>query len=265
MTRNTGAVWPSGREAFIIVAGTMMLFLLLEGVIGLSRSAFTLLILEAAVIVPALAFLLIRGFSPVRIFRLKSVGLAPLIPALMVGLGSKAVFDEIDRLVQAVFPMDPRILDALQGMLHAHSLPELMILLVASVPVAGLTEEMLFRGLVQGAMEQKEDVTKAVVITAFMFAVMHFNPWWFLEVFILGIFMGILTWRCGSIYPAALAHGLYNGLGIVMTNTGTRHLRWYSSGGHVSSLWILAGLALIVGGFIWYFRVTGYRKTEEIT
>lgn len=80
----------------------------------------------------------------------------------------------------------------------------LWVLLIAAL-LPGLCEEVLFRGVLQGILSRKGQWT-GVVITAFLFAVFHLNPWNLLPAFFLGVVFSVLVVRNGSLIPAILAH-----------------------------------------------------------
>ena len=75
-----------------------------------------------------------------------------------------------------------------------------------------LGEEILFRGYVQRRWQMCWPLPAAVLLTSLFFAVFHLNIGQFVLAFPLGIWLGLIAWRCDSIWPAALGHALANGL-----------------------------------------------------
>jgi membrane protease YdiL (CAAX protease family) len=115
---------------------------------------------------------------------------------------------------------------------------------------------MLFRGFLQGALERTIDVTRAVLLSSLFFGLVHFNPWWFVEILILGVLFGVLAWKTGSVFPCAVAHGVNNAISLAFANTDPSQFSWYLSGDHVKPAWVLVGLVLVVGGFVLLYRAT---------
>jgi len=79
--------------------------------------------------------------------------------------------------------------------------------------IAPLIEEMFFRGFLQTALEKKIGGKKAVVVTAFMFAVMH-DPGMTLEGFLIRfvkglIFSALKKWE-GTLWAPVAAHSVNN-------------------------------------------------------
>ena len=92
------------------------------------------------------------------------------------------------------------------------------LLLVAFAIVPAICEEILFRGFVQaGFIRIFESVPAGIALTALVFAVFHLDPWRFGGVLILGLFLGFLAHRSGSLVPPVVAHALNNTLSIVLT------------------------------------------------
>lgn len=80
----------------------------------------------------------------------------------------------------------------------------------AVVVGAPLSEEPLFRGLILGGFLLRYGPRKAILYSALLFALIHMNPWQFPIGFLSGLFLGWLTMRTGSLWPAIFAHFLNN-------------------------------------------------------
>lgn len=89
--------------------------------------------------------------------------------------------------------------------------PVELVLLVAGVGLAApVCEEFLYRGLLQPGLGRRVAMPRAVVLTALLFSLMHFDPVGFLARFELGLVFGLLAWRSGSLWPAIGAHAANN-------------------------------------------------------
>lgn len=69
--------------------------------------------------------------------------------------------------------------------------------------------ELTFRGFILTGLQRRFRPRTAVFITSFLFCVMQMNVFQFVPTFILGLVLGYLTTRCGSILPAMLFQVLY--------------------------------------------------------
>ena len=81
--------------------------------------------------------------------------------------------------------------------------------LVAVLP--GISEELLFRGYLQSRLIERWSPVGAILASAAIFAIAHFDPMHAVGVFPLGIWFGIVAWRTDSLWPAIACH-VYNNL-----------------------------------------------------
>ena len=87
--------------------------------------------------------------------------------------------------------------------------------LVAGALLPGICEEALFRGSILGVLERKGP-TKAIVITALLFAFFHINPWNFVGPLVLGLGLGFVVVRSQSIIPAMVWHASTNAMALTI-------------------------------------------------
>ena len=73
-----------------------------------------------------------------------------------------------------------------------------------------LSEELAFRGLILQGLRSRLGAGVAVALSALLFGVIHLDPLQGVGAFFTGLYLGYLTARSGSIYPAILAHGFNN-------------------------------------------------------
>jgi membrane protease YdiL (CAAX protease family) len=248
--------FPPVSHAFFIVFASIVFFTLLGQLWSDLSAKWEMVILETSVIIPVLIYIRIRKFSFRRIFRFHPVQGSVLLASGLIGLGLSVVTEEINRLVQFVLPMPETLAKSLEETLIFHSVSEFLVLILGVVIIAGFVEEMLFRGFFQGAMEQVTDVTRSVLITALVFTMIHFNPWWAVEILVLGVFLGVMTWRSNSIFPAVVVHCVNNGFSVFMLNISPDKLKWYHYKEHVSPVWIVLSIVLVYLGFRTYYQLT---------
>lgn len=77
--------------------------------------------------------------------------------------------------------------------------------------VAGVGEELLFRGVLQTLAERQFPILAAIVIPNILFAALHARtPLYALAAGLVGIYLGALFWMTESLAAAIIAHGLYD-------------------------------------------------------
>jgi len=137
---------------------------------------------------------------------------------------------------------------------------ELMALLLRNRPaafaavvvMAPLTEEVFFRGLLLQGFLRRYTPGKAIWATTFLFALAHFNPAQLPATVALGAYLGWLTHRTRSLWPALLAHAANNFLALGITwSLGADEVEALGSGTWTLNL---LGAATIVVGGVWLWR-----------
>ena len=108
--------------------------------------------------------------------------------------------------------------------------------------VAGVCEETLFRGAIQATLERR-GASRAVFITALLFASFHMNPWIFLPAAGLGVLFGIVTVRTNSTLPAIVCHASNNAAGLTFGFLAAGRLDEHQA---MSMLWWVGGVSTIL-------------------
>ena len=82
--------------------------------------------------------------------------------------------------------------------------------------VAGVSEELFFRGLLQNMFSfKRRSAIPAILITAFIFSAIHLQFFGFFPRFLLGIYFGFLMVWSGSLLLPIFAHFLNNGIALL--------------------------------------------------
>lgn len=237
------------KQALSIIILTMLITFL-AGLIAieLGVSKAQLLLIEIFTIIPALIFVLKKKLSAVQIFRLRPVNRNIIFVSILLGLALTIIADEVDRIVQIFFPMPKIILESIEKTLVISSISDFFIITFSAVVLAAVCEELLFRGFLQTSFEHTFDITKAVMLTALIFAIVHFNPWWTIQLMLFGIFLGVLSWKSDSIIPSVIVHVVNNAVALVFINLDESYFQWYLWKNHIDPfLLVLAGLITIFG------------------
>ena len=83
---------------------------------------------------------------------------------------------------------------------------------------APIFEEWLCRGMVLRGLLTKMKPANAIIISALFFAVIHANPWQALNAFLIGLTMGYVYYKTGSLILTMIMHFVNNGAAVVMSN-----------------------------------------------
>jgi uncharacterized protein len=92
--------------------------------------------------------------------------------------------------------------------------------LIAAVIVAPASEEIIFRGfLFRGWARSDRAAWPAIVVISVLWAALHVQYDWtgIAQIFVIGIFLGWMRWRSGSLLLTMLLHALFNLEGMAET------------------------------------------------
>ncbi len=84
----------------------------------------------------------------------------------------------------------------------------------------GIGEELLFRGYIQTRLRRRWGPGWAILLTSILFGVMHIDPVQGTFAMGVGFFLGYLTERTGSLWPAMVCHTVNNMVSILQTGLG---------------------------------------------
>lgn len=83
---------------------------------------------------------------------------------------------------------------------------------------APIFEEWLCRGMVLRGLLTKMKPAWAIVLSALFFAVIHANPWQALNAFLIGLMMGYVYYKTGSLILTMVIHFVNNGTAVILSN-----------------------------------------------
>lgn len=92
--------------------------------------------------------------------------------------------------------------------------------ILGSALITPFLEELLHRGVVFGRLRRRMGMWPAVIVSALVFAALHFNIVQFIYAFLLGIVFAMFVEKTGHLYPAVIAHVVANGIAVIRTETG---------------------------------------------
>lgn len=141
------------------------------------------------------------------------------------------------------------------GTLLAGGGAELFLQFVSLCLVPAVTEELFFRGALQGLLRPSGSAA-AIFGTALLFGLLHLDLAQGLTAFISAVFLGWLAERSGSILPGMLLHFVNNSLAFL-----TLYLRLYAPAAAAMAveLFILLFFPVFAAWLIWHAHGQGFR------
>lgn len=157
-----------------------------------------------------LAYSMGLGLTLAPTFGLLRPGWRGLTAGLLLGLGTPALAVDVFAL-QARFTgaLTPLELEAYQRAIEQLTEGGLLQALLLLGIAPGLLEELVFRGFVLTGT-RRWGPAAAVGASAILFSLAHIDPARFGVTGLLGVLLGVLALRSGSVVPGMLAHALHN-------------------------------------------------------
>lgn len=121
--------------------------------------------------------------------------------------------------------------------------------LLGSALITPFLEELLHRGVVFGRLRRRMGAMPSILISALIFAGLHFNIVQFIYAFLLGIVFALFVEKSGRLYPAVVAHVAANGIAVIRTETG---FLMRTVDGSVFA-WVVSVVLLVLGSVGLYF------------
>ena len=115
--------------------------------------------------------------------------------------------------------------------------------------IAPLAEEVVFRGaILRSLLEKFSKPWTAIAISALLFALIHLNPAQLPHAFVVGLLLGWMYWRTGSIIPGVLLHVVNNTVSYIMMRLypQVEDLSLADIFGSEVSVWKAVGFSLLI-------------------
>ncbi|MCE1197888.1 MAG: CPBP family intramembrane metalloprotease [Marinilabiliales bacterium] len=78
--------------------------------------------------------------------------------------------------------------------------------------LAPVVEELIFRGVIFSGFLRNYRPGWAIFFSSLLFALFHLNPWQLGPTFLLGLLLGLVRWRTGSLLASIFTHALHNSM-----------------------------------------------------
>ena len=213
---------------------------------GLAQTQIFLILLPAYLIVRLLKL------KEAEIIRLKLPKAKELALIPFIAIPAAIIVMLLSQVINAIFPFPPKYLEMLSKLFTMDKNLWKVALVMAVLP--GFCEEYLFRGFIIRFFE-KYGSRIAIVISALLFAAFHLDPFRFLPVFILGLLLGYLTLRSGSIVNSMLSHAINNGFALFLSTYGSAlWLKPIMRGEDSVTYWLLIPAIICLSGALYLFH-----------
>lgn len=173
-----------------------------------------------------------------------------VIPALLFALVPMQFFmNEISLSVDKLLPPPGWFMELFARLFESDSGIWSGVLRV--VVLAPIIEELIFRGVIFSGFQRIYSAFWAIFFSALLFSLFHLNPWQLGPTFLLGLLLGFVRLRTGSLLAAIFTHSLHNGMIFlsVINQEAYNNLSWLQTGkvvNYVINILLLAGGVMLI-------------------
>jgi uncharacterized protein len=137
-----------------------------------------------------------------------------LLPALALAYQLAAI------ALGSLAPLPPEAEEALRRALNPSGTVPWLLAATGAILLAPLMEEIYFRGVLPWIWRHQVGGRGVLTGPALAFALLHGNPWQLPQLFLLGLLLGFVRERTGSLLPGIVLHLLINVIGLTMLRLG---------------------------------------------
>lgn len=215
-----------------------------------------------AILLPVFLTLQILKLPAKGILRLKVPRIKEVILVLLIAIPSTILLTLAAQLSNTILPFPEEYIQQMENIFELDNLIWRSFLIIAIVPA--ICEELLFRGLMPHFFK-KYGFKANVVFTALLFAAFHLDPYRFFTVFLLGLLLGYITLRSGTIYNSMISHAINNSLGLVMSAiAGSSWLNTITTDQDDLRYWLAVPAIIILAVALYLFhKITGGKVCAE--
>ncbi|MEM7456169.1 MAG: ABC transporter permease subunit/CPBP intramembrane protease [Planctomycetota bacterium] len=265
-----------------------MLILVLKFFIGFALTApdswamfskQTVIALVATVAMPAILMALVLTRKPRHALKIHRCSIPVACAAVLTAVLLHPFVMWIMALVMYVYPPagDLVMMQQAVGMILGDA-PNIWAILFVFALAPAVLEEVAYRGFILSGGEAMKNKWSAVIFASVMFGLAHGVFQQSIITFFVGIVLGWIAIRTGSILPCILYHGTHNGLTVMLsyitpaTLAQSKWLSWIFEESGTAGMYqysILPGILMTLAGFAllaWIVRTGGpdsIRRREE--
>jgi len=176
------------------------------------------------ILIPTIILVRLVTHRPTEYLRFRAPKFAAILTAL-IGMFSLQQVLQVYMVFQEKIPLPTELQSIMQQfkdmfdtlykqLVGAHTIGELIVVLVVVAVVPAVTEELMFRGLIQRNLERVLTPVGGMMVTGVIFAGYHLNPFSFIPLVAIGMYLGFLAMRSGSIWMSMIGHFANNALAV---------------------------------------------------
>lgn len=187
------------------------------------------------------SYLSMREVPEVKVLLLTFLSIFLISPFISVTtiINQQMVFPSFMEPVESwMKAQETEIAQLTKSLLEEKGIPALLYNLFVIAVIAGITEEILFRGVIQRILEKWFNNHHTVIwVAAFIFSAIHIQFYGIIPRMLLGAYFGYLLYWSKNIYIPIFAHFTYNTFGVItMSNPAFSENKYFSENATVPDI-----------------------------
>lgn len=205
-----------------LACGVTILIVLFFGRLAIGGMPSSMAGIAKAVLMPQIAMILFPALLMATMFtkslrtslRIRMPHWTTLPLAVLLGVTLHPLYVSLAQFISYMYPVSEQTAQAMIPFAEqVAAMPWLYVVLMMSL-VPAICEELAFRGFVFGGLVRENGGLRAVVVTALMFGISHGVLQQSIAATIMGVMLGWVALRTGSVIPGILIHFTNNALSV---------------------------------------------------
>jgi len=148
-----------------------------------------------------------------------STGVWTVVSALAIIVAAPALWmvawlNTLIPMPEAIVQLEKQQTDLIVGFLKSDFNIVVAVMHVALVPA--IFEEILYRGYILHMLKRSKAIWTAILISGIIFGLYHLRLTQAIPLSLIGVFLGWITWRSGSLIPAMVVHFINNASSVLL-------------------------------------------------
>ena len=221
------------------------------------------------ILAPAVIFSLIASRRPLRALRLNKVPLWMPLAAIALGICFHPTYVALGGLVNTLYPLSEQAIAALKPLTEQMAAMPWVVLFIVIALTPAVCEEIAFRGFIFSGLSRGDRHWGAVAITAVLFGASHGVLQQSICATLMGVLLGYIAYRTGSVYPGIFFHLANNAMSVSLDRLASSDVPGVifffdvtEDAVHYQQHWTVLSFVLATG--IIYLMTKGSIKSGEV-
>lgn len=130
---------------------------------------------------------------------------------LLLGLVGLGLMFGVSSPIASLLPMSDWIREAFMQLANQRGWVSFMMIAIA----APILEEYIFRGIILEGLLKRYSAWSSILLSSFLFGLVHLNPWQFISAMIIGVFAGWIYYKSRNLLYPIFIHFVNNATAFV--------------------------------------------------